>query len=434
MSIIYHDIIVFMKTEVETKTISQLLLRVDDIDLDPDFQREKVWGLKKQQMLIDTIIKNWGIPKIYLTKEEGDDGIEKFQCIDGKQRLASIFSFVTNGFKLSPEISTEYGNLFYKELPTKVRDVINDFSVTIESISDSSNEDLAEFFKRLQLATPLNSAEKLWATPGKMNGFAKEIATHSFFMKKVTISNRRYSHFAVAAQVCLTGIQGASSAKYGSLEKFFETYSGFNPNGLDAQKVREILDFLSGAFPDSCAQLGNRANIISIFLLIYDLQKKGEIAGREADLGNFFRSFIQELKKVIASKEEATPEKIKYLEYQNAVIQAADSITSINTRSRILQESLIHYDPFYENILNLMTPRKRFESLYEPLETLHGGKPSAFDTWLKKNTDVEVIACDGAKDNESLPVHVRNSFHHSKHPKCTKEDISYSIEFLSKLK
>jgi uncharacterized protein with ParB-like and HNH nuclease domain len=38
------------------------------IDIDADYQREKIWSREAQEKLIDSIIKNIDIPKIYLAR------------------------------------------------------------------------------------------------------------------------------------------------------------------------------------------------------------------------------------------------------------------------------------------------------------------------------------------------------------------------------
>ena len=38
------------------------------IDLDADYQREKIWSSKQQQELLDSILREIDIPKIYIVK------------------------------------------------------------------------------------------------------------------------------------------------------------------------------------------------------------------------------------------------------------------------------------------------------------------------------------------------------------------------------
>lgn len=67
------------------------------------YQREKVWSEEKKSFLIDTILKNFPIPPIFLRmKIEPDTGVTKYEVIDGKQRLSSIKEFV-DGDVLLPE-------------------------------------------------------------------------------------------------------------------------------------------------------------------------------------------------------------------------------------------------------------------------------------------------------------------------------------------
>ncbi len=63
------------------------------IDLDADYQREKIWSRSDQEKLLDSIIQNIDIPKIYLAKVEDNENFD-FECIDGKQRMTTLLSFI----------------------------------------------------------------------------------------------------------------------------------------------------------------------------------------------------------------------------------------------------------------------------------------------------------------------------------------------------
>src|SRR5438093_9091267 len=62
------------------------------IDLDADYQREKIWSREDQEKLIDSILQNIDIPKIYLVRVRDSDNFD-FECIDGKQRMTTLLSF-----------------------------------------------------------------------------------------------------------------------------------------------------------------------------------------------------------------------------------------------------------------------------------------------------------------------------------------------------
>ena len=80
-----------MKTKTRNLSIEKVYRRRTRIDLNPIFQREKVWKLTAQQYLLDTIIKSWGIPKIYLAVKKDSRGEENFICIACYHNCLCIF-------------------------------------------------------------------------------------------------------------------------------------------------------------------------------------------------------------------------------------------------------------------------------------------------------------------------------------------------------
>ncbi len=69
--------------------------RVGKYDYDTVYQRDKVWSEEKKSFLIDSILKNYPIPPVFLRmKIDSDTGITKYEVIDGKQRLTTIRGFI----------------------------------------------------------------------------------------------------------------------------------------------------------------------------------------------------------------------------------------------------------------------------------------------------------------------------------------------------
>src|SRR4051794_41117209 len=79
----------------------------DQIWVDPPYQRmSDVWPLEKRQLLIDSILNGYDVPKLYFheffpTKTVGGKKY-KYAIVDGKQRLQSIFTFIEGRFPLAP--------------------------------------------------------------------------------------------------------------------------------------------------------------------------------------------------------------------------------------------------------------------------------------------------------------------------------------------
>jgi len=77
-----------------TKSILDLrnLYNHGHLNLGPGFQRQSVWKPADRALLIDSLLRNFPLPAIFLYKRE-DKGELIFDVIDGKQRLESILMF-----------------------------------------------------------------------------------------------------------------------------------------------------------------------------------------------------------------------------------------------------------------------------------------------------------------------------------------------------
>ena len=71
------------------------------IDTNPDFQRPAVWSIGQKQLLIDTILRGYDIPKLYWRKVSKSP--EKYEVVDGQQRLRTIFEFHAGTFNLAKD-------------------------------------------------------------------------------------------------------------------------------------------------------------------------------------------------------------------------------------------------------------------------------------------------------------------------------------------
>src|SRR3989337_25066 len=84
---------------LESKTVSWWYSERDSIDFNPLYQRKgKIWSKKDKSYLIDSILNDYDIPKIYLADfTYGNTPLnisnKAYAIIDGKQRFEAIFDF-----------------------------------------------------------------------------------------------------------------------------------------------------------------------------------------------------------------------------------------------------------------------------------------------------------------------------------------------------
>ncbi|EMD36006.1 hypothetical protein CERSUDRAFT_96229 [Gelatoporia subvermispora B] len=154
-----------------------------DIDLEPEYQRDVVWPDSKQIGLVDSLFRNFFIPPVIFAVKYSDDGSEHRVCIDGKQRLTSIWRFMDG---LIPYVDAYTNERFvYKEsselkikakmLPEKYKKIFAAKQIICMEYVDLSHDSEREIFQRVQLGMALTPAEKLQALNGPAAAFTREL-------------------------------------------------------------------------------------------------------------------------------------------------------------------------------------------------------------------------------------------------------------------
>ncbi len=141
-----------MKMDSKKRALDKLYKRRDRYEI-PEWQREEVWGDKKKQQLIDSILRGWKLPKFYFLRTS--DERDEFEVVDGQQRLSTIFEFFGNELPLAQDSAEEFGGKFYKELHEKYSDEFDDFEIEYDEIGEADDKEVKEFFQRLQQGLPL---------------------------------------------------------------------------------------------------------------------------------------------------------------------------------------------------------------------------------------------------------------------------------------
>lgn len=211
---------------MKNSSIMWLYSERDKIQTDPDYQRNGgVWTLAKRQLLIDSILNDYDLPKIYLHELSNISNSEfDYAVIDGRQRLETIWQFMDDSFKLAddfgikknPDLRLEgkkYSQLAI-DFP-RVRVKFDSFILPVILVRTENDDiDLIEdMFSRLNEASPLNAAEKRNALGGVFVSCINDIANHEFFVKKVKFGNQRYQHKEVAARILLTELSIQNNGK-----------------------------------------------------------------------------------------------------------------------------------------------------------------------------------------------------------------------------
>lgn len=239
-----------MKMTTKNRAIDKIYKRRDRYEV-PDWQRQEVWSRSKRQNLIDTILRGWKLPKFYFLQLKDDP--EEYEVVDGQQRLTAIFEFFDNDLPLAVDSAERFGGTYYHELPDTLSDAFDDYEIEFDEITSGNEEEIKQFFQRLQDGLPLTSSEKLNSIHSKLRDFVVKRSKHSFFAK-VSASDRRYGHFDILAKTAAIEIDGIEiGLRYDELRAVFESQAAFSASSNTAKRITAALDYANKGFTNEQA-------------------------------------------------------------------------------------------------------------------------------------------------------------------------------------
>lgn len=131
------------------------------LKLNPDFQRGSVWTPAARTFLIDTILRQLPVPKVYLrTKIDVSTKRSIREVVDGQQRLRAIIEFAEDKFPLSKRAGDLAGKK-YSTLDTERQELFLAYPIAVDQLLNATDDDVLEVFARLNSYTvTLNAPEK----------------------------------------------------------------------------------------------------------------------------------------------------------------------------------------------------------------------------------------------------------------------------------
>lgn len=140
----------FVYNEYEGKGLFGL---AGKLTIQPEYQRNYIYADgKKDVAVIQSVLKRYPIGLIYFTKVAND----KFEVLDGQQRITSIGRFLTGKFPIVGEDGVQH---YFGGLAEDLRRIILDTKLTIYECSGTESE-IKEWFKTINIAgVPLNEQE-----------------------------------------------------------------------------------------------------------------------------------------------------------------------------------------------------------------------------------------------------------------------------------
>lgn len=346
---------------MKNSTIMLLYSERDEINMNPDYQRMGgVWTIDKRRLLIDSILNDYDLPKIYFHELSNDDYTAtgyRYAVIDGRQRLESIWGFMDGEFTLSSEFeyqrdtSISLAGLSYEDIAKqypKIRVKFDSFVLPVVTVGIEGDElDLIEdMFSRLNEAVPLNAAEKRNAIGGNLVKAIADLSNRDFFTDRVKFRNNRYQHREAVARFLLVEDSLRQphpqivDTKKVYLDSLARKYHTQNPEIVSELKnsVINVLDAMSAEFTHADELLAAQGTLVVYYLTFKQAILSGETAKITRRKLLDFRRRLSENRELAAKNYEGAS--FELLEFDRLNQQGTNDASSIRERCRILAEFL----------------------------------------------------------------------------------------------
>ena len=217
--------------------------QLDKYNYDPLYQRtSEAWSPAKRSFLIDTILKNFPMPPIFLHQIiDPDSGKTIYDVIDGKQRLNAIKEFITNNIKTPDDFSSDnFGSpkldgIYFKDLENpEISDwkkVFWRYEITIEYIDTEQIAIVNNIFDRLNRnGEPLTRQELRNARYHstelyKLIKYLSSLGAFKKFFEKIEVNRLEHEEFTSELLLMLLENQVLNGDNPDQLDILFEKYA-----------------------------------------------------------------------------------------------------------------------------------------------------------------------------------------------------------------
>lgn len=341
----------FRISYLSKSTILVMYNHRDEIQIDPEYQRQSdIWGLDKRQLLVDSVINGYDIPKIYFHEFYPAKIVNgrkyRYAIIDGKQRLNALWDFIdgefalSDGFEYYKDPSVKLAGMTYAKLSQAYPEIKSDFDATalnVITIQTTDWEQIEEMFSRLNEAVPLNAAEKRNAFGGPVPGAVRKMISHPFFSKCLPFSNTRYRHLDLATKfLYLEDKEGPTDTKKAYLDHFFKSHKA-KPKRVQAlsSSVSVILQHLVRTFTDKDPLLKSVGMVATFYLLFREFHEEGKTDGlKRIKFSKFDR--LRAENRVLA-EQDVTKANWELLEFDR-LMQSPNDTVAMQHRLKVLRE------------------------------------------------------------------------------------------------
>ena len=229
------------------------------LELTARFQRREVWKTPAKSFFIDTLLRGYPVPPIYVRIAQSKDHSRTVrEVIDGQQRLRALLDFVDGKYALTNAVDEAWRGATFEELSQTQQDAVKEFPFIFEVLHGVSDQKVLEIFSRLNTySVPLNAQE---LRNGTYFGLFKQTAYHlahehiEFWRSNRIFTDARIARMLeveLTSELLILAMAGLQDKKK-SINRFYaDNDSAFPDQSKIVDRFRRVLDEISTTFGDT---------------------------------------------------------------------------------------------------------------------------------------------------------------------------------------
>ena len=368
-----------MKIIIEPKTIKSLLTykKNNALKVNSEYQRGAVWDTDQQKRLIDSVLRGYPLPLIYLHDktvifEEGTSF--SFEIIDGQQRINALFAFSEDAFELFDPIKDDKKAKFaeflkklpctwarkkYSDLSLEDKEKFDNTKISVVKITTDIENEARDLFIRLQAGMPLNAQEKRDAWPGDYTEFVlrcggkpdpdnpkynnPKYMGHDFFRKTLKLKNdKRGKARLFCAQFAMLFFEHTTNGSYidvntRAIDDYYYKNLDFDLKSQKVKNFEKVLDKIVELFKGHKGRRIKQQEAMHIVLFVHTLITE-YVHGWES---KFVSAFEQFRKDALLAKKQKDGE--YWLNFSMLTSTASSNAKSVKTRHEFFEKKMLEF-------------------------------------------------------------------------------------------
>jgi hypothetical protein len=319
------------------------------LELDPPYQRRSVWSQSYKDYFIDTILLDYPAPAVFLFEDIDENGVAQYSVVDGKQRLSTIFEFLSGRFAVGDRASvTRFRGLYFSDLPPDIKKKFYGYQFSIEFLPSTDEGTLNNIFDRINRNVAKLTPQELrharfsglFATKAEELTEEIEASLPKDFPRIAPSSKRQMKDVEFVAQLLLLTEGGVATYSQSDLDAAYSERDEEWEEGPGAERefrsVLAVLQRLADGILSSedARRLRNQADFYSLYGAILELKRTGSLPDVDQMLTrlNFFMSKV--------AREKTRQEDEVAARYYEAARSASNDVAQRRDRIRILAQVL----------------------------------------------------------------------------------------------